>query len=60
MKIKRPRNLSWGVFKPINELNPNFMKYIFSIMLYARIRPNDILKVLSLPLLEIKLHNRRP
>ena len=60
MKNKRPRNLSWGVFKPINGLNPNVMKNIFSITLNARTRPNDILKVLSLPLLEIKPHNTRP
>ena len=31
-------------FKPIDGLNPNFMKNIFSIKLNARIRPNDILK----------------
>ena len=44
VEIKRPRNLALGVFKPINGLNPNFMKNIFSIKLYARVRPNDIKK----------------
>ena len=44
MEIERPRNLALGVFKPINGLNPNFMKNIFSIKLNARVRPNDILK----------------
>ena len=42
VEIKRPRNLALGVFKPINGLNPNFMKNIFSIKFNARVRPNDI------------------
>ena len=43
MEIKRPRNLALEIFKTIGNLNPNFMKIIFSTKLNARVRPNDIL-----------------
>ena len=43
MEIIRPRNLALEIFKTINDLNPSFMKSIFSAKLNARVRPNDIL-----------------
>ena len=43
MEIKRLRNLALEMFKTINDLNPKFMKSIFSAKLNARVRPNDIL-----------------
>ena len=43
MEIKRLRNLALEIFRTINDLNPNFMKSIFSGKLNARERPNDVL-----------------
>ena len=43
MEIKRLRNLALEIFKTINDLNPSFMKSIFSARLNARVRPTDIL-----------------
>ena len=43
MEIKRPRNLALEIFETINDLNPSFMKSIFSVKLNARVRPNYIL-----------------
>ena len=43
MEIKRLRNLGLEIFKTINDLNPSFIKSIFSVKLNARVRPNDIL-----------------
>ena len=43
METKRLRNLALEIFKTINDLNPSFMKSIFSAKLNARVRPNDIL-----------------
>ena len=43
MEIKRPGNLALEIFKTINDLNPSFMKSIFSAKLKARLKPNDIL-----------------
>ena len=43
MEIKRLRNLALEIFKTINDLNPGFMKSIFSAKLNARVRTNDIL-----------------
>ena len=43
MEIKRLRNLALEIFKTINDLNPSFIKSIFSAKLNARVRPNDIL-----------------
>ena len=42
-EIKRLRNVTLEIFKSINDLNPSFMKSIFSVKLNARARPNDIL-----------------
>ena len=42
MEIKRLRNLASEMFKMINDLNPSFMKSIFSAKLNAIVRPNDI------------------
>ena len=41
--MKRLRNLALEIFETINDLNPSFMKSIFSVKLNARVRPNDIL-----------------
>ena len=43
MEIKRLRNLALEIFKTVNDLNPSFMKSIFSAKLNARVRRNDIL-----------------
>ena len=43
MEIKRLRNLALEMFKTINDLNPSFMRSIFSAKLNARVRPNDLL-----------------
>jgi len=43
MELKRIRTLAIEVFKTINELNPSFMKNVFSAKKNAKIRPNDIL-----------------
>ena len=42
MEIKRFRNLALEIFKTISDLNPSFMKSIFSAKLNARVKPNDI------------------
>ena len=42
MEIKRLRNLASEMFKMINDLNPSFMKSIFSAKLNAIVGPNDI------------------
>ena len=42
-EIKRLRNLALEIIKTINNLNPRFMKSIFSAKLNAKVRPNDIL-----------------
>ena len=43
MEIKRLRNLALEMSKTINDLNPSFMKSIFSAKLNARVRPYEIL-----------------
>ena len=42
MEIKTLRNLARVVFKTVNNLNPSFMKNIFTSKENARVRPNDI------------------
>ena len=41
IEIKRLRNFALEIFKTINDLNPSFMKSIFSAKLNARVRPNQ-------------------
>ena len=43
MKIKRSRVLAIEIFKTVNNLNPNYMKDIFTLKLHLKVRPNDIL-----------------
>ena len=43
MEIERLTNLALEMFKTIKDLNPKFMKSIFSANLNTRVRPNDIL-----------------
>ena len=43
MKIKRLRVLAIEIFKTVNNLNPNYMKDIFTPKLHPKVRPNDIL-----------------
>ena len=43
IEIKRLRNFALEIFKTIKDLNPSFMKSIFSAKLNARVRSNDIL-----------------
>ena len=48
MEIKRLRNLATEIFKTVNNLNPSFMKNIFTSKENAKARPNNIV---------IKSHN---
>ena len=43
MKIKRLRVLATEIFKAVNNLDPNYMKDIFTPKLHPNVRPNDIL-----------------
>ena len=43
MEIKRLRILATEIFKTINNLNPIFMKNIFTPKVNAKVRPNDII-----------------
>ena len=43
MKIKRLRFMVIEIFKTVNNLNPNYMKDIFTPKLYPKVRPNDLL-----------------
>ena len=43
MKIIRIINLAIQIFKAANELNPNFMKTIFTSKTNSRVRPFDLL-----------------
>ena len=55
MEIKRLRNLATEIFKTVNNLNPSFMKNIFTSKENARVRPNNILlRVTIQPLMGIK------
>ena len=48
MEKKRLRNLATEIFKTVNNLNPSFIKNIFTSKENARVRPNNIV---------IKSHN---
>ena len=48
IEITRLRVLAIEVFKTANNLNPNYMKDIFTPKLHPKVRPNDIL---------VKYHN---
>ena len=39
MEIKRVRVLTIEIFKVVNNLNPNFMKDIFTLKLHPKVRP---------------------
>ena len=54
MEIKRLRNLATEIFKTVNNLNPSFMKDIFTSKEDAKVRPSNMLKVTIQPLMEIK------
>ena len=43
MEITRLRVLAIEVFKTVNNLNPNYIKYRFTPKLHPKVRPNDIL-----------------
>ena len=43
MEIMRLRVLAIETFKTVNNLNPNYMKDIFTPKLHPKVRPNDIL-----------------
>ena len=43
MQIKRIKQLAIEIFKTVNNLNPDFMKYIFTSKENARVRPHDLL-----------------
>ena len=42
-KSGKVRVLVIEIFKTVNNLNPNYMKDIFTPKLHAKVRPNDIL-----------------
>ena len=42
MEVKRLRILAHEIFKAINNINPHYMRYLFTTK-NARVRPNDIL-----------------
>ena len=42
MEIKRLRVLAIEIFKTVNNLNPNYVKDIFTPKLHPKVRPNDI------------------
>ena len=42
MEIKRLRNLATEIFKTVNNLNPSFIKNIFTSKENARVCPNNI------------------
>jgi len=42
MKIKRIKTLATEIFKTINDLNPTFMKNIFTSKITAKVRPYDL------------------
>ena len=43
MEIKRLRTLATEIFKTINNINPSYMKNIFTPKTNTKIRPNDII-----------------
>ena len=43
LKIRRIKTLAIEIFKTVNELNPNFMKNIFTSKTNSRVRPFDLL-----------------
>ena len=43
MEIKRLRNLATEIFKTVNNLNPSFMKDIFTSKENAKVRLNNII-----------------
>ena len=43
MQIKRMKQLAIEIFKTVNNLNPDFMKYMFTSKQNAQIRPHDLL-----------------
>ena len=43
MQIKRIKQLAIEIFKTLNNLNPEFMKIIFTIKQNARVRPHNLL-----------------
>ena len=43
MEIKGLRYLATEIFKTVNNVNPNYMKNIFTPKLHPKVRPNDIL-----------------
>ena len=48
MEVKRIRTLAIEKFKTVNNMNPSFMKNIFSPKTNAKVRPNNII---------VKAHN---
>ena len=50
MEIKRLRVLAIEIFKTVNNLNPNYMKDVFTPKLHPKVRPNDILVKHLIPL----------
>ena len=43
MQIKRIKQLAIEIFKTVNNLNPNFMKHIFTSKQNAQVCPHDLL-----------------
>ena len=43
MQVKRIKQLAIEIFKTVNNLNPDFMKNMFTSKQNAQIRPHDLL-----------------
>ena len=43
IKVRRIKTLTIEIFKTVNELNPNFMKNVFTPKADSRVRPFDLL-----------------
>ena len=43
MEIQRSRTLAAEIFKTLNEINPPYMKNIFTLKENAKVRQNDII-----------------
>ena len=46
MEIERLRTLATGIFKTINNINPSYIKDIFTPKTNAKIRPHDIIDII--------------
>ena len=55
MEIKKLRTLATEIFKTINNINPSYMKSIFTPKANAKLRLHDIIDIIILQLTAIKV-----